>query len=55
MRGLLAKHSGQLDIYWVRREIWQLTTSNTPVLDEFEAIVCEFYDSATQGNKLTET
>ena len=49
VRGLLAKHAGQLDLDWVRREISQLTTANAPVLDEFEAMVCEFYDSATRG------
>lgn len=49
VRGLLAKHAGQLDLDWVRREISQLTTANAPVLHEFEAMVCEFYDSATQG------
>lgn len=43
VRGLLAKHAGQLDLDWVRREISQLTTANAPVLSEFEAMVNEFY------------
>ncbi len=47
VRGLLAKHAGQLDLDWVRREISQLTTLDAPELVEFEAMVSEFYDSAT--------
>ncbi len=43
VRGLLAKHAGQLDLDWVRREISQLTASNSPVLIEFETMVGEFY------------
>ncbi len=45
VRGLLAKHAGQLDLDWVRREISQLTAANAPVLDEFEAMVSEFYSA----------
>ena len=45
VRGLLAKHAGQLDLDWVRREISQLTTPNSPVLVEFEAMVSEFYSA----------
>lgn len=43
VRGLLAKHAGQLDLDWVRCEISQLTTANAPVLNDFEAMVREFY------------
>ncbi len=43
VRGLLAKHAGQLDLDWVRREFTQLTEPNSPVLIEFEAMVLEFY------------
>ncbi|MCX7423931.1 MAG: nucleotidyltransferase [Planctomycetia bacterium] len=48
VRGLLAKHAGQLDLDGVRREISPLTELSSPMLGEFEAIVCEFYGPATQ-------
>lgn len=43
VRALLLKHSGKLDLDWIRHEFANLSTTDDPVKHEFEALVREFY------------
>lgn len=44
IRALLAKHAGQLDLDWIRREFAQLSSPSDPTIAGFEAMVREHYE-----------
>ena len=43
IRALLAKHAGQLDLEWIRREFAQLSAPSDPAIVGFEEMVREHY------------
>ena len=44
IRALLAKHSGTLDLDWIRREFAQLSAPSDPAIAGFEEMVREHYE-----------
>lgn len=45
IRALLAKHAGQLDLDWIRREFAQLSAPSDPAIAGFEEMVREHYEA----------
>ena len=45
IRALLAKHAGQLDLDWIRREYAQLSAPSDPAIVGFEVMVQEHYEA----------